>query len=259
MDLNKESLKQVEHALRLCRSGQYTEASERLDHAASVLDAAEDKEVLMARVNEARARVLMAKGRYKEAGRVLSEAISILEERGDLALLAGALTLQGVVWARLRDYERSIHVLRRAMSVAAEAGARAEAGTGALTLIEEHGETRLAESELRSMYLSADEILEDTRDDEEAKRLRACARTVIKRLFVFVARPGDEGFSLPNTLLAYEARFIEEALEMEEGVVARAAGRLGVTRQTLTHMLETRHRNLLHKRRPAKPRRSRKH
>jgi DNA-binding NtrC family response regulator len=52
-----------------------------------------------------------------------------------------------------------------------------------------------------------------------------------------------------------EARLIEQALELEGGGLTRTAERLGVKRQALSHMLQTRHKKLLDKRTPPIPRR----
>lgn len=54
--------------------------------------------------------------------------------------------------------------------------------------------------------------------------------------------------------MEYEAKFIEEALDAEEGSISRAARRLGIKHQTLAHILDTRHKQLLEKRTPPIPR-----
>jgi transcriptional regulator with PAS, ATPase and Fis domain len=60
----------------------------------------------------------------------------------------------------------------------------------------------------------------------------------------------DEHFTFHETVLQYEARFIEQALKEERGSITRAAHRLGITHQRLGAMLKTRHKNLLNKRKP---------
>ena len=167
-------------------------------------------------------------------------------------MLADALAVQGVALARLGQQEGSMRALRRAVSVATDSGAHSNAGQAALTLIEEHAE-RMADAELYSVYRRADRMLKETQDAEDVARLRACARVVVRRMRG--AKLSDEDFSLPRVVREYEARFIEQALDLEEGSVTRAAKRLGVKHQTLAHLLETRHRHLLRKRRPAVSRR----
>lgn len=78
----------------------------------------------------------------------------------------------------------------------------------------------------------------------------------MRRLSISHAKPGDENFSLPDVVLAYEGKLIEQALEISGGKLTHAAKRLGVTRQRLAHILKSRHGSLLHKRAADSRRRS---
>jgi tetratricopeptide (TPR) repeat protein len=176
--------------------------------------------------------------------------VQTFEKGGEHALLADALTLQGLIRARLGSYESSINILKRAAQIAQDSGALTSAGLAALTLIEEHGAKRLPESELLRLYLRADDLLKATQDVEDVARLRACARSVIKRLVGAHLR--DRNFSLHGAVHDLEARFIERALEEAEGSVSRAANLLGLEHQSLIYLLETRHKRLAGKRTPAK-------
>jgi transcriptional regulator with PAS, ATPase and Fis domain len=64
----------------------------------------------------------------------------------------------------------------------------------------------------------------------------------------------DKNFSFYSASQEFEAKLIEQALELEGGSVTRAAKRLGLKRQSLTHMLEARHKKLIGKRTPPNPR-----
>ena len=238
-------------AFLLYKLGRYTDAHQHLDRAARVLMRLKD-DGLLAQVNETRARVCVAEHRYREANRIITSAIQTLEKGGESALLADALALQGVVWARLGVFDNSLRILRRAVNIAQDSGALISAGQAALALIEEHGTLRLSETELYRIYRRADRLLKDTQDSEDIARLRACARIVTGRLTG--AQFGTQSFVLPEAVLAYEARFIERALDMEAGSVTRAAKRLGIKHQTLAHLLRTRHKKLLAKRTPPKSR-----
>jgi hypothetical protein len=132
-----------------------------------------------------------------------------------------------------------------------------DAGLTFLSIIEEHG-TRLSDYQLYHTYLKADRLLASRQDaqDEDIVRLRSCARMVMKRLFG--KNLHDKGFYLPDVLLAYEARFIEQALDEERGSVTKAAQRLGLTHQRFIYVLESRHRELREKRTPPLSRISRK-
>jgi DNA-binding NtrC family response regulator len=122
-----------------------------------------------------------------------------------------------------------------------------DAGLTFLSLIEDHA-TRLSDYELYLTYLKADSLLASRQDAEDLARLRSCARIVMKRLLGKSLH--DKGFYLPDVLQAYEARFIEQALEEERGSITRAANRLGLTHQRLIYVLESRHRQLREKRTP---------
>jgi CheY-like chemotaxis protein/Flp pilus assembly protein TadD len=238
-------------AMLLYQLERYSEAHEYLDRAKEILKRYEDVGTL-AQVNDTRARVFVAEQRYEEADRIITSVIQAFEQSGDQALLVDAFTLQGLVWARLGVKESSIQILNRAISVAQESGSYVNGGLAALTLIEEHGES-LNENKLYRIYCRADELLKDVQDAEHITRLRACARIVTKRLLG--AQLSDNNFSIANTLDAYEARFIAEALELERGSITRAAKRLGMSHQLLGNALKTRHSNLIDLRTTPKPRR----
>ena len=238
-------------AILLYQLGRYADAHEHLDRARTIYARFNDTGVV-AQVDETRARVLVAEGRFSQAKKVVAGAVSALREGGEQALLADALVVQGVVQARLGKHEDSVETLREAIVTAEVAGAPESAGHAALTLVEEHGRERLSEDEAYAAYRRADELLARTQDAEDLARLRACARVVMER-FGDVELP--KGFSLPRAVLTYEARFIERALAEEDGSVSRAARRLGVKHQSLAHMLRARHRQLLAARTPAVPRR----
>ena len=83
-------------------------------------------------------------------------------------------------------------------------------------------------------------------------RLRACAVILIKRLSGMGLH--EKNFTFYGAVQELEARLIEQALELEGGSITRAAKRLGLKRQSLNHMLQSRHQNLLDKRTPPKKR-----
>jgi CheY-like chemotaxis protein/Tfp pilus assembly protein PilF len=234
-------------AMLLYTLGRYEDAHENLDRAVRLFKRLED-DGLLAQVNETRARVLVAEGRYGEADGVIVEVIKTLKKGGENALLADALTIQGVVWARTELHEQSINVLRHALTVAQDSGASSNAAHAALTLIEEHGQARLTDYDLYHTYRLADGLLKDTQDAEDIARLRACAGIVVKRLSG--AQVGEKNFSLRKAILAYEAKCIEQALRAAQGKVTRAAKMLGIGYQSLGEILKGRQKKLRHLRTP---------
>jgi tetratricopeptide (TPR) repeat protein len=235
----------------LARLGRYGEAHEQLDRAQLIFTRLRDAGNL-AQVDETRARVFIAERKYKEASRIIAGVIKALERGGEYALLADALTVQGVGWARLGSFESSIKALHRAVKVAQECGAESSAGVASLTLIEEHGEGRLSETELYEIYRRADALLKGTQDAEDIARLRVCARIVMRRMAGMPLH--GRSFSLFSAVNELEARLIGQALEEAKGSVTGAAKLLGLRYQTLTTILNTRHKRLLKKRTPAKKR-----
>jgi tetratricopeptide (TPR) repeat protein len=222
-------------AFLLYKLGRYREAHEHLDRAQLIFTKLKDTGSL-AQVDETRARVLVAEKRYRDADRIIAGVIKTFEAGGESALLADALSVQGVVWARLGLHDASISILREAMKVAQGSGASTQAGHAALTLIEEHGTGwRLPQSELTTIFGRASNFLKDSQDIEDKERLLAGARVVIKRLSGMQLH--DKNFTFYGAVHEVEARLIEQALELEGGSVTRAAERLGIKRQALTNML----------------------
>jgi tetratricopeptide (TPR) repeat protein len=239
-------------AFLLYKLGRYREAHEHLDRAQVMLTRLKDAGTL-AQVDGTRAQVLIAERRYRDAERALAGAVQTLERGDKSPMLAEALTVQGVVWARLHAYESSMNVLRHAAELAEGAGAHASAGQAILSLIEEHGATwRMKPDEVYEAYMKTDRLLKDTQEAEDVARLRACARVVMKRLAV--VQFGDKNFTLPGAVHQFETKLIERALDEAGGSITKAARLLGMTHQTLGSILDKRHKKLSQKRKPARTR-----
>jgi tetratricopeptide (TPR) repeat protein len=238
--------------MTLYKLGRHREAHEHLDRAQLIFTRLKDTGNL-AQVDETRTRVLVAERKYREANRIVGSVIKTFEAGGESALLADALTLQGIIWARLGGLDSSADIMRRAMNIAQQSGAHTQAGQAAMTLIEEHGATwRLSVSEVAQVYMRAQELLKGTQDAEDIERLQACALKVIQRLSGMQLH--EKNFTFYGAVQELEARLIEQALELEGGSITRAAKRLGLKRQSFAQMLQTRHKNLLDKRTPPKKR-----
>ena len=233
-------------AFLLYKLGRYNDAHEHLDRAQSVFTRLRDAGSL-AQVDETRARVLVAERRHRDADRTLAGALKALEQGDESALLADALTVQGVIWARLWAYDASLSVLRRAAEVAESVGAKTSAGHALLTLIEEHGATRrLPPAEVYEAYQKAERLMKDSQDADDREWLLACARIVMRRLSDTPFQ--EKNFSLFGAVHDCEAKLIGQALEESGGSVTKAARLLGLTHQTLISILVTRHKALAGKR-----------
>lgn len=239
-------------AMLFYKLGRYKEAHEQLDRAGFIFTKLKDPGNL-AQMDETRARVLLAEQKYMEANRILAGAIHTFRQGGESDLLADALTLQGVVWARRGAYADSASILHHAADMAERLGAQSTAGRALLTFIEEHGERRLiSPEEVYEAYLRADGLLKETQDTEDIVRLRACSPIVMRRMAGVQIH--DKNFSFYSAIHELEAKLIKQALEEAGGSVVRAARLLGLKHQTLTSMLKSRHQKLLPKRTPPEKR-----
>jgi tetratricopeptide (TPR) repeat protein len=239
-------------AFLLYKLGRYREAHDHLDRAQLIFTKLKDPGNL-AQVDETRARILVAEKRYRDADRIIGGVIKVFEQGSESALLADALSIQGVVWARQGAREASLKILQEAVKVAEESGALTQAGHAALTLIEEHWATwRLSQEDLIAVFGRARNFLKGSQDVEDKERLLTCAQVVIKRLSGMQIH--DRNFTFYGAVHELEEKLIKQALELEGGNVSRAAERLGMKRQTLANMLRDRHRKLFEKRTPPVPR-----
>jgi AraC-like DNA-binding protein len=224
-------------------------------------------------VDETRARILLAEGRFDEAERVALSAVRTLEKGDERSLLAGALVTQGQALARLGEHSRARHVLWQAKDIAHFAGDAEGAGQALLTLLEELGGL-MSSRELCSLFERAAGLLEGSKHPAILKRLNNCARHAVKSFSEErekeerraveaeseapkddAARDSWKGFSLKHEVQRYEAELIERALHDAGGIVSHAAQLLGFRHhQTFVALLNNRHKTLLHARNPIIPR-----
>lgn len=222
-----------------------------------------DDQVHLAQVNDTRARTFLAEGRVQEAERSVRSAVRTLERGGEQALLAEALTTQGIVLARLGNYPRSKALLDRAIEVAETAGDLEGAGRAKLSIIEELSE-QTSSPELASIYQSAADLLQRSQDPSAGTRLISCARKVIDSLGdagraedSVVEENSWEGFSFKQEVLKSEKALIERALKDAGGSVTRAARLLGFRHhQSFISLINSRHKELLKTRSAVRKRRS---
>jgi CheY-like chemotaxis protein len=240
--------------------GRYKEAHSHLDRARHLFLDLKDLETA-AQVDDTRARTLIAEGRFREAERFARSAVQTLEKGDEQALLAEALTTNGIALARLGNHARSRVLLQRAIEVAERAGDLEGAGRAHLSLIEEMGQ-QTSPTELASIYQSAANLLQRSQDPSVGKRLIACAWQVIEALGDSDAEHREspehswEGFSFKDKVLECERSLIERALRDSNGSVTRAARLLGFRHhQSLISLINSRHKELLKTRTAVRKRR----
>ena len=152
--------------------------------------------------------------------------------------------------------------MQRAIEVAHEADALNKAGLAALTMIEEVD--GLSPDTLQAAYQQAREWLADSQSREVLSRLSAAGGKLADSLCremsrdeavdVLLTKPLD----LDQRLLKCEHETIKQALAQTDGSVVHAAPLIGRTYQGLSHMIETKHPDLLKTRTPIRRRQRRK-
>jgi tetratricopeptide (TPR) repeat protein len=172
----------------------------------------------VAQVDETRASVFLKQGRLTDAEKTARAAVKGQEKTGRQLLLAEALITHGRALARLKRYSEALFAFRRAFDLSEFTGVTNRAADAALAAFQEIGE---------------------------------------KLTVIVVGKSLAAGLNKKERL-APEHDAIETALKQANGSVTAAARILGVSFQSLTYMLETRHKDLLKLRTPVVRRRPRK-
>ena len=168
--------------------------------------------IAIAEVDETRACVFLKERRYVEAERAASSSVRALEKAQRQLKLAEALITHGRALARLGNYGASLSSFRRAIAFAEDSGNLNRAADAAFAAFQEIGDHLAASEEYG---------LASGRTFTEAKQ-------------------------------SLEHEYIERALDAAQGSITYAARALGMSHQTLSYMLYTRHRDLLKKRKPSR-------
>jgi CheY-like chemotaxis protein/Tfp pilus assembly protein PilF len=242
------------------KAERYRQAHKHLDIARHFFVKLKDS-ATAAQVDDTRARTLLAEGHSAEAERIARRAVKLLERGDQQALLAEALTTQGVALARSRNHVRAKALLERAVEVAETVGDLEGAGRAKLSILEEFGD-KIPAKELITIYRSATELLNSSEDPGTGKRLINCANALLDTLGDLELQEQTseeetwEGFSFKQHVKESEKTVIERALRDAGGSVTKAAHLLGFKHhQSLISLLNTRHKELLKARTTARRRR----
>lgn len=244
--------------------GNFAEAQEHLTRARALHLSVGDHGGA-AGAEDTRAQAFLLEGKYEQAEKAARSAVRSLQQGGENAVLAEALTTHGKALARLRQTHVARATLDQAVEIAQNAGNPDRGGIAAVTAIEELS-AYLSLDALQNYYRTAESLLSNSQNLSIRTRLGECARRVLS---VALADPGvtdavpaetrpasmAPGFSLDAEVLRYEGNLIRRALEESGGSVTRAARLLGVTHQGLAFILNGRHSDLLSIRTPVKRRR----
>ncbi|HJP94519.1 MAG TPA: ATP-binding protein [Pyrinomonadaceae bacterium] len=130
-----------------------------------------------AQVDETLAQLYLASENYELAERAIKLAVNTFEGSGEDALLAEALTTQGLILCRLGHCPEAKPIIERARRVAERCGDREGAGRALLILIEEMCD-QLADDERREIGAQANQLLANSQQHATRERLRKCLETI---------------------------------------------------------------------------------
>lgn len=130
-----------------------------------------------AQVDETLAQLCLASDNHDSAERAIKRALETLEGSGEDALLAEALTTQGLILCRLGHRHEAKPIIERARRVAERCGDREGAGRALLILIEEMCD-QLADDERREIGAQANQLLANSQQHATRERLRKCLETI---------------------------------------------------------------------------------
>jgi tetratricopeptide (TPR) repeat protein len=241
----------------LYKLSRFKEAHGYLDEARRLAMSIRNR-VQTAEIDDTRAQVFIAEGRFKEAETVASHAVKVLAKSGQQCLLADALITHGIALARLGRTEGAQFTFQRAIEVAQQVDALNKAGLAALSLVEELND--LPRDTSHSAFHRAAEWLADSQGQDLMRRFTAAAEkvfTVLDRELT-AEEATEQLFNKPRDLqkeiLSYEGTLIKQALAKTNGRLTEAASQLTLSYQALAYILEGRHKDLLKDRTPIRRR-----
>jgi tetratricopeptide (TPR) repeat protein len=235
----------------------FKEAHQYLDQARRLTVSVRDR-VRTAQVDQTRAHVMIAQGRYAEAARIARLAGRSFERSGRQRLLLDALISRGIALSRLHRIEEAQFTFQRAIEVAQQVDVPNQAGLAALAMIEELDD--LSIQTLAVAYERANEWLADSQSPDLLRRINTAASKLLARLQIelITEEAADAITNKPldfnQELLKSEHALIKRALAQVSGSLTRAAANLSMSYQKLAYIIETRHRDLLKERTPIRRR-----
>jgi signal transduction histidine kinase/ActR/RegA family two-component response regulator len=150
----------------------FAESKSHLERARTLFSGLADT-IGCAQVDETMAQLYLGSGDYQSAKQSIELAVNTLEGSGEDALLAEALTTQGLVLCRLAHRQEAKPILERARRVAERCGDREGAGRALLILIEEMCD-QLADDERREIGAQANQLLANSQQHATRERLKKC-------------------------------------------------------------------------------------
>jgi signal transduction histidine kinase/ActR/RegA family two-component response regulator len=147
--------------------------------------------VRRAQVDETLAQLYLASGEYGLAECSINLSVETLENSGEEAFLAEALTTRGIVLFQLGRRHEAKHNLERAQRVAERCSDDEAAGKALLIVIEEMCE-QLPDDERREIGAQANQLLANSQQHATRERLRKCLEKIAEAHTRHVAQREQE-------------------------------------------------------------------
>src|SRR5205085_1530850 len=160
----------------LLRLNRFEESQIYLERARTLFTGLGDS-IGCAQVDETLAQLHLASENYEVAECAIKLAVNTFEGSSEDALLAEALTTQGLILCRLGHRHEAKPIIERARRVAERCGDREGAGRALLILIEEMCD-QLADDERREIGAQANQLLANSQQHATRERLRKCLQTI---------------------------------------------------------------------------------
>jgi signal transduction histidine kinase/FixJ family two-component response regulator len=154
----------------------FADARIHLERARKLFDELGDR-VGCAQVDETLAQLYLTSNRFELAQQSIQLAVDTLENTEEEALLAEALTTQGLILCRLGHRHEAKPTLERARRVAERCGDDEGAGRALLILIEEMC-GQLGDDERREIGARANQLLANSQQKSTRERLRTCLERI---------------------------------------------------------------------------------
>jgi signal transduction histidine kinase/ActR/RegA family two-component response regulator len=164
------------HGYLLSTLERFDEACEHLDRARYLFEKLNDN-VRRAQVDETLAQLYSGFGRYESAEHSINLSVDTLEQSGEEAFLAEALTTRGIVLCRLGKRHEAKASFERAQRVA-ERCQDYETAARALTILIEEMCEQLADDERREIGAQANQLLANSQQHATRERLRKCLKAI---------------------------------------------------------------------------------
>ena len=246
---------EIKLATALHQTKRTAASHEHLNKARRLATSTKDKSHA-AQIDQIQANLLLNEKKYLRSEALSKRAAHLFTKTSQPANASAAITLQAIALTHLKKAKRARYLFQQAFQIADQASATIEAGIASLSMIETLDD--LTQNELHTAYFQARENLSQSNDQAVLLRLLRSADKLIQqeapKASQETTRTSQQSKGFRAEVLAFERAKIQEALSQTDGKVTIAATLLKISYQSLSHIINTRHKELLTERSPVRHR-----